>query len=147
MKCSVYIITNKAMPDLIKVGFSSKDPELRASEFEGTHSPHPFIVEYEVLVNNPYKYEQLAHKELESYRENKEWFRCGLEQGISSIRDVIGTELINEDIEYINRQKIEEVIKQKEREVRETKIREDEKKIEERENAKKELIRREEGKR
>ena len=147
MKGWVYIITNKAMPDLIKVGFSSKDPELRAREFGGTHSPHPFIVEYEVLVNNPYKYEQLVHKELESYKENKEWFRCSLELGISTIRDVIGTELLAEDIKHINRQKIEEAIEQKEREVREAKIREDEKKIEERENAKKGLIRREVEKR
>jgi hypothetical protein len=129
MKGWVYIITNKAMPDLIKVGFSTKDPELRAREFGGTHSPHPYIVEYEVLVNNPYKYEQLAHKELESYRENKEWFRCGLEQGISAIRDVIGTELINEDIKHINRQEIEESIKQKERE--EKKERENAKRIQE----------------
>jgi hypothetical protein len=53
MKGWVYIITNKAMPDLIKVGFSSKDPELRAREFGGTHSPHPFIVEYEGLVIFP----------------------------------------------------------------------------------------------
>jgi len=116
MKGWVYIITNKAMPGLIKVGFSTKDPELRAREFGGTHSPHPFIVEYEVLVNNPYKYEQLAHKELESYRENKEWFRCGLEQGISAVKTVIGAELITEDIKHINRQQIEESIKQKEQE-------------------------------
>jgi hypothetical protein len=34
MKGWVYIISNKAMPDLVKVGFSTKDPQLRAQEFD-----------------------------------------------------------------------------------------------------------------
>ncbi len=117
MKGWVYIITTKGMPDLIKVGYSGQDPELRAKGLSGTHSPHPYIVEYEALVENPYKYEQLAHKKLTDFRENedREWFKCDLEKGISAIRAVIGTELINEDIKHIDRQKLEEAIKQKER--------------------------------
>jgi hypothetical protein len=47
MKGWVYVITNLAMPGLVKVGYSRKDPELRAAELNSTGTPHPFVVEYE----------------------------------------------------------------------------------------------------
>jgi hypothetical protein len=50
MKGWVYVISNKAMEGLIKVGHSTKDPELRAQELDHTGSPHPYIVEYEMLI-------------------------------------------------------------------------------------------------
>ena len=43
MKGWVYVISNQAMPDLVKVGFSTKDPTLRASELNHTGSPHPYV--------------------------------------------------------------------------------------------------------
>lgn len=61
MKGWVYVITNKAMPGLIKVGFSMKDPELRAAELNNTGSPHPYVVDYEVLVDEPHDVEQTVH--------------------------------------------------------------------------------------
>jgi len=36
MKGWVYVITNKAMPSLVKVGFLTKDPGLRAKELGNT---------------------------------------------------------------------------------------------------------------
>ncbi|KFC76184.1 GIY-YIG nuclease family protein [Massilia sp. LC238] len=45
MKGWVYVITNKAIPDLVKVGYSRKDPELRAAELNNTGAPHPYMVE------------------------------------------------------------------------------------------------------
>lgn len=53
MKGWVYIITNEAMPNLLKVGFSTKDPELRANELHTTGVPYRYVVEYEALVNEP----------------------------------------------------------------------------------------------
>ena len=89
MKGWVYIITNKAMPGLVKVGQSSKDPELRAQELGNTGIPHPFLVEYDILIDNPYEVEQKAHKSLKKYREGKEWFKCSIELAAEEIKKVI----------------------------------------------------------
>jgi hypothetical protein len=89
MKGWVYIITTKSMPDLVKVGFSTKDPDLRAAELNNTGNPHPYKVEYEVLVNEPRNVEQIAHRLLKNkdLHENKEWFNCSIELAVVAIRE------------------------------------------------------------
>jgi hypothetical protein len=82
----VYVITNPAMQDLLKVGFSMKHPSLRADELYHTNNPHTFTVQYEVLVQNPSTLESLVHAELKSCNEGKEWFRCKISYAISAIR-------------------------------------------------------------
>ena len=52
MKGYVYVISNSAMPRYIKVGFSTKDPALRATEFN-TASPEDYVVDYEILIDDP----------------------------------------------------------------------------------------------
>lgn len=93
----VYVITNKAMPGLIKVGYSTKDPHLRAGELNHTGSPHPYSVEYDVLVRNPKDIESKIHSSLSNKREGKEWFRCSAIEAIETIRLVInGKEIVEE---------------------------------------------------
>lgn len=82
----VYIIVNKAIKDLIKIGYSSKDPSIRASDFEGTGVPHKYRVVYDALVDDPYQIEQIVHADLKRFNEDKEWFNCSVHQGIESIR-------------------------------------------------------------
>lgn len=71
MKGWVYIISNKAMQGLVKVGFSTKDPELRAAELNHTGSPYSYVVEYEMLVEEPRQIEQQTHRLLFAKREPK----------------------------------------------------------------------------
>ena len=78
MKGWIYIISNKSMPEIIKIGYSTKDPKLRAEELNHTGSPYPYIVEYEVLVEEPFQIEQKLHKALSNKHEGKEWFRCSV---------------------------------------------------------------------
>lgn len=85
MKGYVYIISNKAMPGIFKIGFTLKDPALRAKELDSTGVPYPFIVEYEILVDEPYTLEQHVHKALRSQREGKEWFRCDFSKAVQTI--------------------------------------------------------------
>lgn len=92
----VYVISNKAMPSLFKIGFSLKDPVLRARELASTGSPHPYRVEYEVLLENPRVVEQRAHQHLADHREGKEWFRCTLDQAVSAIKAVMQTKVLIE---------------------------------------------------
>jgi hypothetical protein len=92
----VYVITNKAMPELVKVGYSTKDPELRAGELDNTGAPHAYVVEFDVLVENPRDVEQKAHAQLSAFHERKEWFRCPVSQAISAIKTVSGNSVLLE---------------------------------------------------
>ena len=80
----VYILTNEAMPDLIKIGYTERTAEERAKElYEGrngnavTGVPAPFSVVHEESCENPQELETLIHRELDALRPNKrrEFFR------------------------------------------------------------------------
>ncbi len=84
----VYVISNQSMPGLLKIGFSSKDPQSRARELDNTGCPLPYVVEYDLLVNAPREVEQKIHTRLAEKREGKEWFRCSLQEAISAVDSV-----------------------------------------------------------
>ena len=88
----VYVLTNKAMPGLVKIGFSTKDPSLRAQELEGTGLPHPYVVEYDVLVVDPRHVEQAVHAQLRAHNESKEFFRTEVVAAVNVIREVIASQ-------------------------------------------------------
>ncbi len=90
----VYIIENEAMPNILKIGYSTKDPTLRARELAGTGSPLPFRVVFDALVEEPRTVEQAAHLMLASKHESKEWFRCSHSAAIAAIRACAGSILI-----------------------------------------------------
>jgi len=123
MKGWIYIISNPAMPGLIKVGHSTKDPELRARELNHTGSPHPYIVEYEMLIEEPFRVEQQVHKALVSVREGKEWFRCLAEEAVAVIQRVTEGKAINETFKRVERERAERIRReQKEAECRQEEI-------------------------
>lgn len=102
MRGWVYVISNKAMPGLLKVGFTLKDPELRARELEQTGVPHPFVVDYEVMVEEPRHLEQRIHVKLAHVLERKEWFRCTLSEAVLAIRDLVGEAALLENLRRID---------------------------------------------
>lgn len=116
----VYVISNKAMPGLVKVGFSSKDPEDRAKELYHTGSPHPYVVEYEMLIEGAYRIEQQTHRLLSSKHEDKEWFQCSAEEAVAAIKQVAGPRAISETYKRVERAKADALHQQelKEQETR-----------------------------
>ena len=106
MKGWVYVITNRAMPSMVKVGFSTKDPDLRANELNHTGSPHPYRVEYEALVEEPYTIEQKTHQLLSLTREGKEWFNCSVVEAIAAIKQIAGKGIIHEALKDVDTQHI-----------------------------------------
>jgi hypothetical protein len=86
MRGWVYVIQNAAMPGLLKVGFSTRDPIFRAGELASTGIPLPFSVAYDILVDCPRELEKATHRRLVPYREGKEWFRCDLFIIVGAIR-------------------------------------------------------------
>lgn len=99
MKGWVYVLSNESLDGLVKIGFSTKDPESRAKELSGdTGVPTPFIVEYEMLVEDPHSCEQRAHDLLDDKRVNqrREFFRCSVNDAIKSAKQVVDSEIIFE---------------------------------------------------
>jgi hypothetical protein len=88
----VYVLSNKAMPELLKIGYSTKDPSLRVQELNTTGLPHPFCVEYDALVVGPREVEQAVHAHLKSHHEAKEFFRVTVHTAVSAIRAVIAAQ-------------------------------------------------------
>lgn len=83
----VYVISNRAMPKLVKVGFSERDPVNRANELgSGTEVPFRFEVIYDALVYSPYEVEQHVHRRLADVRAGKEWFECDWLDAIGAVR-------------------------------------------------------------
>ncbi|MFI3188453.1 hypothetical protein BCS42_04710 [Crenothrix sp. D3] len=100
MRGWVYIITTKSMPNLLKVGFSTKDPELRAVELNNTGNPQSYEVRYDVLVNEPKDIEKKAHSILQNYHAKKEWFNCSIEIAITAIRRAATGNILLESCRY-----------------------------------------------
>jgi hypothetical protein len=96
MKGWVYVMSNVAMPGILKIGFSMKDPNLRAADLGNTGVPHPYVVEFEVLVEAPAQIEQEVHRSLANVRDGKEWFSVTLPEAIDAIKDIVGDQILFE---------------------------------------------------
>lgn len=99
----VYVFSNKAMQGRVKIGFSTKDPNLRIRELDGTGLPHPFIVEYDVLVVEPRQIEQAVHKRLSAHHDAKEFFLISPHDAAMEIRSAIkeqNREIIAEQVNF-----------------------------------------------
>ena len=100
----IYVLTNKAMPGLVKIGFSTKDPMLRVEELSGTGLPFAFDLEYDALVSEPRDVEQKVHKRLVGCREAKEFFRIDVRTAVATIREVLsadGKSVISEQPNFV----------------------------------------------
>lgn len=75
----VYCMSNPCMPGLVKVGFTTLDPAIRAKDLFTTGVPTPFVVEFAKRVQNPEDTEEKLHKVLAKYyvrMNQREFFRC-----------------------------------------------------------------------
>ena len=104
----VYILSNPSMPNLIKVGKTTKHPSKRMSELHSTGVPTPFELEFSVMVDDCGSSELSAHKALSNYRVagNREFFKISVKKAIELILPVIGNYKIHDvkkshDIEQI----------------------------------------------
>lgn len=68
----VYILTNDFIPNSYKIGYTSRHPNLRASEInQATGIPGDWVVAYSWQVEEGYVMEQKIFKMLHKYRINK----------------------------------------------------------------------------
>jgi len=92
----VYILFNSAMPHLVKVGQTTRDPSQRAREIGGTGVPVDFAVAYEERVQDCVEVERQVHRALAPYRYNpkREFFRLPLKDAIETVRQVAEAERV-----------------------------------------------------
>jgi len=86
----VYILINPSMDNLVKIGKTNRDPELRAKELSSTTGvPTPFIVVYECYFEECSNAEKFVHTDLENkgYRVslNREFFEIPVKDAIDSV--------------------------------------------------------------
>src|SRR2546428_12856208 len=65
----LYIFVNKHMPGLVKIGYTERDPDVRAAELSTpTGVPGKFEVFISWLLDDPYVHEQRVFKQLNKHR-------------------------------------------------------------------------------
>ena len=87
----VYVLVNRAMPGLVKIGISSKLPSERASELSTTGVPHPFEVRYYCEAEDPSACEGEIHRALDPHRvsNDREFFRVSVDSAVAAIRNLV----------------------------------------------------------
>ncbi|MCQ3803057.1 MAG: GIY-YIG nuclease family protein [bacterium] len=81
----VYVLTNEAMPGLVKIGVTrASDPLSRVGTLFTTGVPLPFDLEYAGLVDDPRRVERVLHHAFQQQRvnPNREFFELHPDQAI-----------------------------------------------------------------
>lgn len=96
----VYVLTNPAMPGLIKIGKTSQDdPSSRVAQLYTTGVPVPFTIEYACRVTNPDEVESALHEAFDPQRINpkREFFQIEPSQAIAILR-LLDTEEVTSEV-------------------------------------------------
>lgn len=91
MRGKIYILTNDAMPDYIKIGFTAADDvETRMKQLDTTGLPLPFRLHACVELENAQKLERLAHEVFSHHRAraNREFFLMEPETAVTYLTAV-----------------------------------------------------------
>jgi len=85
----VYILTNDAMPGLVKIGYTKDDPNLRVKQLNAsTGVAVDFTLEWAFGCYNAIELEQEVHKHLASFRlnTNREFFKISVDKAKTAIK-------------------------------------------------------------
>ena len=85
----VYVLSNKTMPNLVKIGYTDKTPDKRAEQVSrGTGVPVKFSVEFAFRCFNARALEYEIHKYLDQYRVNndREFFQLTVDEAKEAIQ-------------------------------------------------------------
>lgn len=91
----LYVLSNQAMPGLVKIGRTNRQPEARALELRTTGVPHPFKLEFSVRVADAALAEAQVHRLLSERGArtagDREFFHLTVDEAIEALK-VIATE-------------------------------------------------------
>ena len=106
----IYVLVNKAMPNLVKIGYTRRTPDERAKEIEGTGVPYSYEVIYQIPVEYPEFFEKKIHLYLNDKQVGKEWFRCSTHEAIATIKMIVKNEFKDEQIKRLQKEKIDLIL-------------------------------------
>ena len=115
----VYVLSNVAMPKILKIGKSDRDPtEFRVNELYTTGVPQPFKVEYFAYVEDHHRLEKVLHSRFDSQRINsgREFFQISVEEVVVVLRQT--TKVLAEKLLYKSEA---EIAKENEKQLQEKK--------------------------
>jgi hypothetical protein len=83
----VYVLSNPAMPGVVKIGRSVHGGASRGRSFYQTGVPEPFVLEFEIYTNSHEELEAIVHDELAKLRVNprREFFKCLPSEAIEAV--------------------------------------------------------------
>lgn len=93
IKGFVYVLSNKSMPGLVKIGFSTRPVLERVAELnKATAVPQPFNIEAYFACTDPVTTEKLIHQKLQHCRlKNKEFFTASVLEAINTLQLITNT--------------------------------------------------------
>lgn len=96
MKGYVYILINSSFQNLIKIGRTTKTPQIRSQELSSTGTPGRFIVAYSVHVDDCVEIESLMHKTFATQRHttDREFFELECSDAIEKLIEISKERLI-----------------------------------------------------
>jgi T5orf172 domain len=92
----VYVLTNPAMPGLVKIGLTTRNPSARAAELTAaTGVPAPFVIAWCRAVSDCAFVESAVHRLLDDRRASgkREFFRCDVKTARQVIEAAAGAKL------------------------------------------------------
>jgi hypothetical protein len=98
----IYILANRCMPGLLKIGQTTRDPETRAREVsQPTGVPDEFEIIYDEIVSDVDGAEAAIHRQLAAMRINKrrEFFRVDIRTAVKAVQQVCKTFAVDEESE------------------------------------------------
>ena len=84
----IYVLSNPAMPGIVKIGKTTRDVELRLNELYQTGTPLPFECVYAARVDDESKIEKALHLAFDPQRVNprREFFSIQPEQAVTILK-------------------------------------------------------------
>lgn len=85
---AIYVLTNPAMPGIVKIGYTTGEVETRMAELDRTSTPAPFVCYYAGFVENVALQEQRIHAIFADrrIRPQREFFTLSPEQAKAAIQ-------------------------------------------------------------
>ncbi len=84
----VYVLTNDAMPGIVKIGITEDSVEARIKSLDNTSLPLPFRFYFAIESKRYKEIEKLAHDTFSAFRirENREFFKMDPERAVSALK-------------------------------------------------------------
>ena len=89
MRGYVYVLSNKAMPGLVKIGFTNRTIAERLSELNSTGVPTSFVCELYFDAHNAQLAERVIHHAFRKYHFEKEFFKIPVVQIVKYTKQLI----------------------------------------------------------